>query len=63
MLKSGFLATNVYMSVAHNETTFKKYESKLDRTFYKISLCEKGAIKIDDILEHPVTYLPFQRLN
>ena len=64
MLKSGFLATNsVYMSIAHNETIFKKYESKLDRIFYKISLCEKRVIKIDDILEHPVTYLPFQRLN
>ena len=37
MLKSGFLATSsVYMSVAHNETIFKKYESKLDRIFYKI---------------------------
>jgi len=64
MLKKGFLAgTGVYMSIAHNENIIKKYELVLDEIFYKISLCEKRTISIDEILKYPVSHLPFERLN
>ncbi len=64
MLKNGFLASNgVYMSIAHNEKIFKRYEGILDKIFYKINLCERKKININDILEHPTSFLPFGRLN
>ena len=39
MLKNGFLASNgVYISTAHNEKIFKRYEKVLDEIFYKIKI-------------------------
>ena len=64
MLKNGFLASNgVYISTAHNENIFKRYEIVLDEIFYKIKLCENKKINIEDILKYPAAYLPFGRLN
>ena len=31
--------------------------------FYKISKCEKGDLNISNILNHPVSHIPFTRLN
>ena len=64
MLKKGFLAANgVYMCISHNDKILKKYEFILDEIFYKISKCEKGQTEIDNILNSPVSHIPFARLN
>jgi len=64
MLKHNFLAANgVYLSISHNEKIFKKYANHLDEIFYKISQCEKGNLQILDILKHPISHIPFKRLN
>ena len=64
MLKKNILASNgVYLSTSHNKNIFKKYEKVLDKIFYDISLCEKGIFSINDLLKHPVSHLPFERLN
>ena len=64
MLEKGFLASNgVYLSISHNKNILKKYEKILDKIFYDISLCEKKVLSINDILKHPVSRLPFERLN
>ena len=64
MLKKGFLAANgVYMCISHNDKILKKYEFILDEIFYKISKCERGQTEIDNILNSPVSHIPFARLN
>ncbi len=64
MLKKGFLAANgVYMSVSHNKKILRTYLNILDEIFYTISNCERGKINIQDILNHPVSHIPFSRLN
>ncbi len=64
MLKKGFLAANgVYMSTAHDDKILRKYENLLDEVFYKISKCQKGNEKIENILQSPVSRVPFSRLN
>ena len=64
MLNHKFLAANaVYLSISHNEKILKKYSEHLDEIFYKISECEKGNLRISDILKYPVSYTSFGRLN
>ena len=64
MLKHKFLAADgVYLSISHNEKILKKYSEHLDEIFYKISKCEKGNLNISNILNHPISYIPFKRLN
>ena len=64
MLKHKFLAADlVYLSTSHNEKILKKYSELLDEIFYKISKCEKGDLNISNILNHPVSHIPFTRLN
>ena len=64
MLKNKFLASNgVYLCTSHNERIFKKYSEHLDEIFYKISKCEKGNLKISNILKYPISHTPFGRLN
>ncbi len=64
MLKFNFLAANsVYLSISHNEKILKKYSECLDEIFYKISECEKGNLNIFNILQHPVAFTKFSRLN
>ena len=60
MLEKGYLASNgVYMSTSHNLKMLKKYEEILDEIFFEISLCEKGDLNIDYLLNYPVSTLPF----
>ena len=64
MLKKGFLAANgVYISYSHNEKILQRYEEVLDEIFYNISKCEKKELNINDILNFPISHLPFARLN
>ena len=64
MLKHKFLAADgVFLSISHNEKILKKYSEHLDEIFYKISKCEKKNLNISNILNHPISYIPFKRLN
>ena len=64
MLRFNFLAANsVYLSISHNEKILNKYSEHLDEIFYKISECEKDNLNIFDILQYPVAYTKFGRLN
>jgi len=64
MLKNNFLAANgIYLSTAHNEKILKKYSNHLDEIFFKISQCEKGNLNILNILQYPISFIPFGRLN
>tara|TARA_B110000438_G_C15813468_1_gene650810 strand:- start:571 stop:1911 length:1341 start_codon:yes stop_codon:yes gene_type:complete len=64
MLKHKFLAADgVYLSTSHNEKILKKYSEHLDEIFYKISKCESGNLNISNILNYPISYITFKRLN
>ena len=64
MLLKGYLAgTLFYPSIAHSDEIINTYISELDYVFHKISECEKGNIRIKDILEVPVVHSGFKRLN
>lgn len=64
MLKKGFLAsTNFYASIAHEDIYINSYFNALDEVYKVISDCEKGIIKLDDLLEGPVCHSGFKRLN
>ena len=64
MLKHRFLAADgVYLSISHNEKILNEYKNYLDEIFYMIAECEKGNINILKILKHPISHIPFQRLN
>ena len=64
MLKKGYLAsTNFYASTAHNENNLNLYFEALNDVYSNISACEKGNIKIEDLLEAPVCHSGFKRLN
>ena len=64
MLKKGYLAsTNFYASTAHNEDNLNLYFEALNDVYSIISACEKGNIKIEDLLEAPVCHSGFKRLN
>jgi glutamate-1-semialdehyde 2,1-aminomutase len=64
MLKKGVLAsTNFYASTAHTEHEFEVYFNGLDEVFGKISKCEIGDDKIENLLDGPVCHSGFKRLN
>lgn len=64
MLKKGVLAsTSFYASTAHTEHEFEVYFNGLDEVFGKISKCERGENKIENLLEGPVCHSGFKRLN
>jgi len=64
MLKKGFLAsTNFYASTAHNDDNLDLYFNALESVYQQISNCEKGKLKIADLLEGPVCHGGFKRLN
>ncbi len=64
MLTKGYLAGTIfYASTAHSEKILNTYISDLDDVFYKISECEKGNMRIKDLLEVPVVHSGFNRLN
>ena len=63
MLKEGYLSSNiVFISMAHNEKIFEKYNEKLKNIFKIIGECERGR-SIDDLLETEVCHNKFKRLN
>jgi len=64
LLKKGFLAsTNFYASTAHNDDNLDLYFNALELVYQQISNCEKGKLKIADLLEGPVCHGGFKRLN
>jgi len=64
LLKKGFLAsTNFYASTAHNDDNLDLYFNALESVYQQISNCEKGKLKIADLLEGPVCHGGFKRLN
>jgi len=64
MLKKGYLAsTSFYPSTAHNSENLYLYFEALNDVYYKISECEKGALRIEDLLEGPICHTGFKRLN
>lgn len=64
MLKKGYLAsTNFYASTAHNEDNLNLYFEALSEVYNIISNCEKGDMKIEDLLDGPVCHSGFKRLN
>ena len=63
MLKEGYLSSNiVFISMAHNEKIFEKYNEKLKNIFKIIGECERGR-NIDNLLESEVCHSKFKRLN
>jgi hypothetical protein len=64
MLKKGYLAsTNFYASTAHNEDNLNLYFEALNDVYILIADCEKGDIKIENLLKGPVCHSGFKRLN
>lgn len=64
MLEKGFLAsTNFYASTAHNDENLALYFSALDDVYKKISDCENGKLKIENLLKGPICHGGFKRLN
>ena len=63
MLKQGYLASNsVYVCTEHSEVILDGYSKALDNVFSLISDCEQGR-SIDELLEGPICYSEFKRLN
>jgi len=63
MLKQGYLAGNsVYVCTEHTKIILEEYSKALDKVFSLISDCEQGR-SIEKLLEGPVCYSDFQRLN
>ena len=64
MLKKGILAsTNFYASTAHNEDNLNLYFEALNDVYILIAACEKGDIKIENLLKGPICHSGFKRLN
>jgi hypothetical protein len=64
MLKVGILAsTNFYPCICHTDSHLEMYINYLNDIFKVIDKCEKGLIRIDDLLEGPVCHASFERLN
>ena len=64
MLKVGILAsTNFYPCICHTDSHLEMYLNYLNDIFKVIDKCEKGLIRIDDLLEGPVCHSSFERLN
>lgn len=63
MLKRGYLAANsVYVCTEHTPEILNGYVNALDEAFSKIAECEQGR-EISDLLEGPVCYSDFRRIN
>lgn len=63
MLKKGFLAGNsIYASTEHSQKIIDNYFGELEPIFKIIKECEFGR-SIDELLEGPVCYSDFKRLN
>ena len=64
MLKKGYLdSTNFYASTAHNEDNLNLYFEALNDVYILIGACEKGDIKIENLLKGPICHSGFKRLN
>ena len=64
MLKKGYLAsTNFYASTAHNEDNLNLYFEALNDVYILIAACEKGDMKIENLLKGPICHSGFKRLN
>ena len=64
MLKRNILAYNrVYFSISHTEKMINYYFENLSEIFKLISDFENGSKNIDEYLEHPVSFNPFERVN
>ena len=64
MLKKGYLAsTNFYASTAHNEVNLNLYFEALNDVYMLIAACEKGDMKIENLLKGPICHSGFKRLN
>ena len=64
MLKKGFLATTLfYASVAHEDKHLQAYFENLYEVFETINKCERGELKIEELLKGPVCHSGFKRLN
>ena len=63
MLKKGFLAANsVYVCTEHTNEIIDEYFEYLDPVIATVSECENGK-NINELLEGPVCYTGFRRLN
>ena len=64
MLKRGFLAsTNFYAAIVHEDKYFDQYFDSLNDVYHSISMCIKGDLNINELLEGPVCHSGFKRLN
>ena len=64
MLKKGFLAsTNFYACTEHSPNKMELYFNALDEVYTKVAKCEKGILKIEEMLDGPVCHSGFKRLN
>ena len=64
MLEKGFLAsTNFYAATAHNDANLELYFNALDEVYQLIANCEKGNLKLENLLKGPVCHGGFKRLN
>ncbi|CAM1354981.1 aminotransferase class III-fold pyridoxal phosphate-dependent enzyme [Tenacibaculum halocynthiae] len=64
LLKKGYLASTVlYSCTAHTKPIINAYLDELNTVFQTIEKCEKGALKIDNLLESPICHGGFKRLN
>ena len=64
MLKKGYLAsTNFYASIAHNIDNLNLYFEALNDVYILIAECEKGNLKIENLLKGPICHSGFKRLN
>lgn len=64
MLKRGYLAgTSVYVSMSHTDDITNGYFTEIEDLFNTISLCEKGELAIEKLLEGPICHGGFKRLN
>jgi glutamate-1-semialdehyde 2,1-aminomutase len=63
MLKKNILATStIYPCTEHSKKNINLYLKNLNLIFKKLKTCEKGK-NIDDLIENPLSFSPFNRLN
>ena len=64
MLNNKILATNtIYISIAHKNEYIKKYQTILDKIFFKIKKCEENKLSINKILKSKTSTSDFNRLT
>ena len=56
-------ANTIYLSICHNDRIIQRYINCLDKIFYRIKECEKGNLKINEILNTADCHMGFKRLN